>query len=241
MHPIDAKLHYADPHRYDSRSEDVLQRYVNSRCQPIIKSYLAKINRNDVVCDLGAGTLEHLSQMKKAAHIYAVEINSKMINYGLPKIKSFKSKVTILNEDATKTSIPNHICDTVWSIGLAEYLDIDAFFSEVARITKPGGQLLLQFQNKHNPHNLFASFVHAILRRPTKYYRTLSTIKKAGARHGFVLDEYQSGAFFGYVPLALQRYFIWLWKVCDFLLKPSQNLFPTGVNIYCRLKFSPKS
>jgi SAM-dependent methyltransferase len=234
MNYLNQSLQYTDPAGYDARHQDPLESYVRTACLPITQQFIQHyIKQGDTVADLGAGTLEHTQHFQKAARIYVVEINPSMLDFGQKKIAPISSKVTLLCEDALHTSIPPQDCDVVWSMGLVEYLDDEKFFQEARRITKPGGLLLVQFQNKFHPVNFLLHLIKTTLGQSSKTYRSLFHTRKIAARYGFRLQETQSRGICLYLPRPLQPFFIPLWKLLDRLYSPFQSLFPLGTNIYC--------
>lgn len=237
MNYIDENFRYTNSSEYDKRIQKPIEKYVNDLWKPILSKYLNKyVEEGSTVCDLGAGTFEHVQYMQKAEKIYVVEINEKMINAGIEKTLKLKEKLNILKEDALRTSIPNESCDIIWSVGLSEFVDLGKLFSELARICKNNGTILIQFPNLLNPYNLASSIIYKILNRPIKDYRTIYQFRRFSKANNLKIEEFVSTGIFFYVPEKLQKYFIALWKIINYFYAPFQKYLPLGANIFCVIR-----
>lgn len=227
-------FYYMDPAAYDSRVKLPLEKFIASCWDPILMDYINKeVTAGKVVADLGCGTFIHTTHMGNAAHIYAVDINREMLDFGLPKIEAIKEKVTVLCESGTKTSIPSDSCDLVWIDGLSEFLNLSDLFVEVRRILKKGGKFVILFPNLLHPENIIVAAYYWFLNRNGKKYRTIYEFKKTGATNGFDLIDFQSTAVFIYLPGFIQKYLLGLWGFVTKLYQPFQKKFPIGNNIIC--------
>lgn len=234
MNYIDKNFRYTDSSGYDKRIEKPLEGYVHGLWNPILTKYLEKyIESGLVVCDLGAGTFEHIQHMKRAGKIYAVEVNEDMIDTGREKTRDMQDRLVILEEDALHSSVPTGSCDIIWSVGLSEFVDVDRLFSEMARICKSKGTVLIQFPNLYNPYNITSKIIFTLLKKPIKNYRTIRQFKNLSKKYNLELKEFVSTGIFFFVPERLQRYFIPLWKIINSLYSPLQRFFPLGANVFC--------
>ena len=234
MNYINDDFTYEHPRQYDERLKKPLDQYIYGLWKPILIQSINKfIKEGMTVCDLGCGTFEHLQYMQKAGKIYAVDINKKMIEVGLGKIKNFIKKIIILNEDVTSTSIPNGSCDVVWSVGVTEFVEVDKLFFEMKRICKKNGMILIQFPNVFNPYNLTAKIIYKLLKKPIKQYRSIYEFKKLTKKYNLELKEFVSTGLFSPCFESFQKYFIWAWKILNFLYSPFQKVFPLGANVFC--------
>ncbi|GAB1446099.1 hypothetical protein MASR2M41_18500 [Flammeovirgaceae bacterium] len=230
---------YTDPRAYDERVKQPTESLIASLWDPILFKYLREeIQSDTVVADLGCGTFIHTQHMGKARHIYAVDINQKMLDFGRYKISAFENKVTVLCESGTKTSIPDESCDLVWIDGLSEFLNLDELFIEVRRILKPAGRFIILYQNKYHPENILVAIYYWLKKRSGKKYRSIFQFKKTAARHRLVLEEFQSTAFFCYLPEKIQAHFVWFWRCFNALYQPFQKYFPIGNNVICKFRKS---
>lgn len=229
-------LTYSDSSAYDERINHPLERYLFDLWNPILIDQIKHMKPLSTIADLGCGTFEHTRHMNQASRVYAVELNPLMIEHGRRKMKRFTAQLIVLEESALATSIPDHSCDYVWCIGLSEYVELAGLFSEISRICKDDGTVIIQFSNRYNPHNFVAWVAHALLRKPTKAYRTASQFRKTAKKYGFRVEQTESAGVFAYVPLPLQRYCIPLWKMIDRLYSPFEPYLPLGVSVLMVLK-----
>jgi len=230
---------YTDPAKYDERNKSLpIERYIQDLWVPKLKHYLKNfINKDTTICDLGCGTLEHTRFMGKARKIYAVDCNQTMLDYGKHKIENFKDKVNVLCNDALNTTLPNNVCNIVWTVGLTEYVSVENLFEEINRILHSGGYLLIQFPNQFHPYHLAVSIRHLIFRNHSKKYSSLMTIKNAASKYNFQIVEICSLGV--YMPLPRQnwhKYFLPLWRIIDWFCRPLQRFFPIGANVFCVFK-----
>lgn len=233
----DKNFFYTNPAAYDERVNGPIEKYIDDLWKPILVNYLNnEIKEGLVVADLGCGTFVHTQHMGKAKHIYAVDINQGMLDFGKSKIEGIKNKVTILCESGTKTSIPDGVCDLVWIDGLSEFLNLDELFIEVKRITKPGAKFIILYQNKIHPENILVNFYYWLKGRKGKKFRTLYTFKEVAQKYGFRLENFESTALYFYFPESIQKYLIGFWGLINNIYQPFQKHFPIGNNIICEFR-----
>ncbi len=195
---IDNTHTYINPEEYDSRSKSLLEKYNKKAWDPLInKTGKQYIGSQDIVCDFGCGTLAHYDAMKSAKHIYAIDSNKKMLDFGLQKLSSSQLKnITSVISDATKTSILNNTCSIIWSIGLTEYTDLSNLFEEMTRVATPNAIMLLQFPNAHNFLHIMTRIANSIRNKPTKKFRSLTEITVMAKKFNWQLKSKQT-AFIG--------------------------------------------
>ena len=133
---------------------------------PIHRDYLAHclrwafvgrlIGSNEVIADIGAGVgnLEETLWRNKLRPktVYAVEVHPAFIE----KLKELKTKLNyhmdVIEHDIRKMPLPlqNNVCDTVTCFEVVEHVEpkhINFILSELARIVKPEGRVLLSTPN----------------------------------------------------------------------------------------------
>lgn len=233
----DTHFRYTDPEAYDNRVRQPIERFIAEKWDPILFRLLrTEIKDGMIVADLGCGTFIHTQHMGKAGHIYAVDINQDMLDYGRRKIHHLEDRITVLCESGTKTSIPSESCDLVWIDGLSEFLRLDDLFLEVQRILKPSGTFIILYQNRYHPENILVALFYWLTRRKGKRYRSLWNFKRMGKKYRFLFLTHKSTAFFISAPPFLQRYLIPVWRIANRLYAPLQSFFPIGNNIVCIFK-----
>jgi len=126
---------------YDTVS--LLQQTITDR---LIESFdQIKINPAAVL-DLGSGTgygSRKLKQCFKKAHFYQMDISGEMINIARKYSPMFFSKNHFLRADASRIPLPNNHFDLVFSSLMLQWCNnLDAVFSDVRRVLKPGGIFL---------------------------------------------------------------------------------------------------
>ncbi len=235
---------YTDPAKYDFRVRQPLEAYLKDIWRPILlKAITRHITASSVVADLGCGTLEYTQWMGLAKKIFAIDSNTKMLNFGKYKIRSFADNVTILTENALHTSISANTCDIVWSIGLSEYVPLPDLFREVDRITQTKSTVLIQFPNLIHPQNIlltiFYVFFGRLFGKSGKQFRTLHQMDRQAKKYGFARIDIASKGLFCYVPSICYRWkplatlLLHTWKLADKIWQPFKKTIPLGVNIFC--------
>lgn len=225
-------MKYANPTLYDQRTKQPNERYIHTIWDPIlIKTMQRHITPQTVVCDLGCGTLEHTQHMQAAKHIFAVDSSQDMLEGGKHKMRLINHKTTILVEDALHTSIPSHLCDIVWSVGLTEYVHLQSFWQEIDRVAKPSATVIIQFPNAHSPHNLIIKSIKRLLGKPVKQFRTLTEMDTAAQALGWKRSQAISCGMILPLPQALAHLAGPLWPLAEALLRPCQPYLPIGLNV----------
>lgn len=164
--------------------------------------------------DLCAGTLDFSIALLKAfpqSVINAVDFSERMLNYGLHKIPpQHRGVVTILNEDATQTSLPSGEANVVLcGYGMRNIPDQSAALIEISRLLQPGGQFITLdfFRPTTRTAQLFAAVVEKhlipwmggfITKEPEAYrylhdsianYHTLGSYRALLRAHGFEVSH----------------------------------------------------
>jgi SAM-dependent methyltransferase len=123
-------------------------RFVPDKTRPIvwkeiIRHHQAFIPKNAVVVDLGAGYCDFINEVK-AEKKYAVDHSPELKNFAHPDVICIQSGATIFKE------IPDNSVDIVHASNLFEHLtdaELDAAMTEVKRVLKKGGKLILMQPN----------------------------------------------------------------------------------------------
>ncbi len=185
---------YTDPDAYDARSKKLLEKYNKKAWNKVIHASAKKyISANDTVCDFGCGTLAHIASIQQAKEIFAIDVNSSMVDAGLRKLSpQDREKIHPVVSDATKTNIPDACCSVVWSIGLTEYIDLESLFKEMSRVSKPNATMLIQFPWAGHPMHIGIRVINSLRGKKTKRFRYVSEIRRVARSYGWHIVEIES-------------------------------------------------
>lgn len=233
-------MKYTDSKLYDQRTQHPAEKYIHSIWDPILRQTIEKyIDMHTTVCDLGCGTLEHTQYMSKAAHIIAVDSSLAMVQGGEHKVTHIKSKLNVVVEDALHTSIPNHTCDIVWSVGLSEYVDLEELWQEISRLSTNTGTVIIQFPNTYSPYNLIITAVKRLLGQEVKQFRTLKEMDTAAHALGWQRHSFVSRGMILPLPTLLAPLGLHLWPLYENVLAPIQAHYPLGLNVLAMYQRGP--
>jgi demethylmenaquinone methyltransferase/2-methoxy-6-polyprenyl-1,4-benzoquinol methylase len=102
---------------------------------------LARLQKGQVVLDVGSGTLlleERL--LPSGASFVGLDLTMPMIRMGMAKRLP---SVAVVNGDAESLPFPDKSFDMVLSCYVVKYVNPEKFAGELARVTKPGGKVVL--------------------------------------------------------------------------------------------------
>jgi len=214
---------------YDSRSSrNSVERYLADHWNPIIANTIKEHCIAKQCLDLGCGTgvfLETAAAVSKA--VAGVDISSVMLRYAL-----HKGGFSIVR--ATVHSLPfiQDSADTIYSIGLMEYVQPHEFLSETHRVLRKGGTFVLLTPNKFGGRKMISHWLHKRHRRKglARYYSKKEVIEYA-RRYGFRVKKIVMSDGLIYLPSMVQKIFgCWLYKVTEAVFRPfgqnpcSQNM-----------------
>lgn len=109
----------------------------------------------DLGCDDGILVKERIIKFVGSEDIWGIDIDKKVLQ------EAKKRGIKIFCQDLNKPlSFKNNFFDVVEANQIIEHLtDTDLFLSEVYRVLKPGGYLLISTENLSSWHNLFSLFL----------------------------------------------------------------------------------
>ena len=106
------------------------------------------------VLDLGCGTGPVLCELRRnGVDVVGLDYSEDMLAYARARLSSQALDASGLEQgDCRHTPWPAASFDIVVCLGVISYLEnYDAVLSEIDRLLKPGGTLLISFRNAHNP------------------------------------------------------------------------------------------
>lgn len=121
-----------------------------------ILAIIPEAKENKKALDIGCGPgIMAEGLLKKNYNVACVDAAPNMINLVKEKFSS-NPKIKAEIGDVNKLNFPDNSFDLVIAMGLLEYLENQPqAISEIKRITKTGGQVILTFPNKTSPCRIF--------------------------------------------------------------------------------------
>lgn len=131
---------------YDyNRSKDLRRKYILERKTTIIKSFLKNVSGKkilDVAC--GTGRFFYIYKSKK---IHGIDISKDQLSEAKKKSKNAVLKVA----DATKIPFPDNFFDVVITSQFIEHIpQYKEVISEMVRVCKKNGTIIIDFPNKYS-------------------------------------------------------------------------------------------
>ena len=132
---------------YD-RVLDLATLYQDRRWKGWVASRMGRME-DGLVLDVGCGTMIFESAAARPGHRFVgVDLSSDMIRRG--RSKPAPNVGLVANADADHLPFADETFDYAVSFYVAKYVDLPLFTSELARVTRPGGEVLLyDFANPH--------------------------------------------------------------------------------------------
>jgi 2-polyprenyl-3-methyl-5-hydroxy-6-metoxy-1,4-benzoquinol methylase len=134
--------------------------------------------KNKKILEAGSGSgLISIQQVERGAEVYLTDITTSSLNYA----KAIHSYLKIENpihpycSDSFNLCFDDNSFDIVWNNGVIEHYDNpDKMISEMKRVVKPNGKIILAVPNLLNPEMLYITFKRG---RGTERYYTQSSLK----------------------------------------------------------------
>jgi demethylmenaquinone methyltransferase/2-methoxy-6-polyprenyl-1,4-benzoquinol methylase len=119
-------------------------------------SKMLKAGAGDVVLDVGCGTLVFEERMSgQGCSFVGLDLSSEML--GIGRRKGVSNVVLLTNGDAESLPFPDKTFDSVVSCYVPKYVDLAKFAGELARVAKPGANVVVYDFTK--PRGLLAPFL----------------------------------------------------------------------------------
>ncbi len=128
---------------YDKEFTDPIGYYVNeSEMQPMAD--LMQDVKNSRVLDVGCGTGRHLSLLTEGNHLYGIDLSLSMLAEAQAKMPAG----AFMSGSAVTLPFKDHSFDLVVSSRVLQHIrDQQKMISEMARVCKPGGQVIMLSYN----------------------------------------------------------------------------------------------
>jgi ubiquinone/menaquinone biosynthesis C-methylase UbiE len=125
-------------HRYD----EVVDLQIGSRTRSMVRNRLAKEGRLGNLAEFGCGTGFYTQVLSGLADsVFATDLSPGMLALAQEQIKAPNVKFQV--EDCQKTSLPSSAFDTAFMSLVIHFTEPDKTLSEMRRILKPGGALII--------------------------------------------------------------------------------------------------
>lgn len=125
-----------------SRYDRVVDQQIGPDIRSIVRDRLAKEASLGHLVEFGCGTGFYTQTLaSKASDVVATDISSGMV--ALAKGRTAAANVTFRGEDCQETSFADASFDTAFMSLVLHFVDADRTLSEMRRILKPGGRLII--------------------------------------------------------------------------------------------------
>ncbi|QKQ99136.1 class I SAM-dependent methyltransferase [Metallosphaera tengchongensis] len=107
------------------------------------ENFIPKLLRGDeIVVDMGCGPGYYCPELEKySSKLYCVDFNKEALDIAKTRIK--KPNTELLYEESSRTSIPPSSVDVVVLANSFHDMDREAAYSEILRILKPSGKVII--------------------------------------------------------------------------------------------------
>ena len=142
----------------------------------------------DVGCGHGITPPELIAQ---TCTFWGVDASPEMLRHGRKSHGSHRSVHFALGT-AERLSFSSEVFDVVICAGVIEFVDDDQLaVSEMARVLKPGGTLIIGFPNRYSPFRLWRDFVFYPATSPVRrlYYRLATRPRKPHIKQRVYTEE----------------------------------------------------
>jgi ubiquinone/menaquinone biosynthesis C-methylase UbiE len=126
----------------------------------LVQETIKRYCKDKTVLDLGCGNLRYSIIAKKAGA-------KKVIAIDIKKPKRLFEGIKFIQADAQKTPFKNNYFDVIICIGLIEYVDLNRCISEIKRLVKPGGIIIIQTKDSRGfRHKLYQIYCKIKKKKP---------------------------------------------------------------------------
>jgi ubiquinone/menaquinone biosynthesis C-methylase UbiE len=126
------------------------------------------IRPGQLVADIGCGSGLYIGlALNRGANSIGVDYSSQMLKLTRARLKEFDPTLYHLKEgDSHRLPLKDDACDWVLAVGLLDYVeDLDTVLTELHRVLKSGGQVIMTFPKSPSPFFLIRSSFGNTIRR----------------------------------------------------------------------------
>tara|TARA_B110000003_G_scaffold272159_1_gene307530 strand:- start:8847 stop:9683 length:837 start_codon:yes stop_codon:yes gene_type:complete len=145
-----------------------------------------KPKKNSTILDFGCGTgVKSMHLAKRGLNVKGVDYSLDVLNKAILNVKSNKleNKISFSKEDITSISFKNNSFEYILCWGVLMHVeDCEKAISELSRILKPGGKIII---SETNMHSFFRIFILPILRKLSISKKGNEKVTKYGIERWF--------------------------------------------------------
>lgn len=170
----------------------------------------------DLCCGSGSYLIPALQQVKRAI---GIDFSSNMLDAFRTNVGGQSPvNLTLLEEDATRLSLPDACVDFVFSYTALYHVPrLDQALAEACRVLRKGGYAVFELGNSHSINTLVSNVFHRHYGWAKPYHVPYATLRRFVQEAGFEVVEWRSFQLLNNygVPLRL----IWLYPLASSLWK----------------------
>ena len=190
-----------DPLDYEQRHErSPREAYLHAHWTP---RYLAAFRgvAHGRVLELGCGSGMYTTALATADAVFGIDISQRFLERATAALPT----ATFARADAHQLPFADSSFDAVVSIGIFEYLDRPRAFAEIARVLRPGGELVFAVPNRRSPFRATARLVQRLTRSPGCDEPTRGEIVRLCAANQLEISSLEMTDALVWLPDALDR------------------------------------
>lgn len=150
-------------------------------------------DEDSVVADIGAGTgLSSELFLRHGGHVFAVEPNADMRAASV-RLQAAYPKLTVLSGTAESTSLPDASVDFIAAATAFHWFQPELSHAEFARILRPGGQVILMWNERRSDSSAFLKAYEEMLQNFSADYKQNWGSERKSLVHN--MDSFFQGPF----------------------------------------------
>lgn len=188
-----------NPKEYDTWYETHLGN-LSDRLEKELVFSMVDIKSGEAILDVGCGTGNYTIELaRKGVDVIGIDSSEEMLNFAIQKVKGELLKAEFQVANALNLPYPDQSFDLILSNGLLCFLrEPEKALTEMYRVLKPGGRLIIGVLNKWSPWALFRRvkglFKDTIYNQA--YFISPPELEKMLRRTGFQVKDTKTCLFF---------------------------------------------